>query len=245
MTSTEGVTGVLLDIEGTTTPISFVHEVLFPFASARVKEFFKAHGGSSEAAEIADALHEEYRDDLAQGLNPPSWAALDDLDAATAYVQWLIGLDRKSTPLKRLQGQVWQLGYESGELKGELFGDVPGALEGWHQRGHRVAIFSSGSALAQKLLFASSMAGDLTPFIDAYFDTTLGPKTEADSYRRIARALGVPAPSIVFVSDVTKELAAARAAGMEAVLSIRPGNLPQRDAGQYRQVKSFLEIFRF
>ena len=107
---------------------------------------------------------------------------------------------------------------------------------------HRVAIFSSGSALAQQLLFANSTAGDLTPFISAYFDTTLGPKMESDSYRRIVDAIGVPAPSTVFVSDVTKELGAARAAGLEAVLSIRPGNQPQDEAGQYPQIRSLIEM---
>jgi enolase-phosphatase E1 len=242
VTSAEGATAVLLDIEGSTTPISFVHEVLFPFAGAHVKGFFDAHGGSSEVAEIADALYEEYRTDLNQKLNPPRWDSIDDLDAAAAYVRWLIGRDRKSTPLKMLQGQIWQLGYQSGELKGEVFNDVPEALERWHRRGHRVAIFSSGSALAQKLLFANSTAGDLTPFIGAYFDTTLGPKMETDSYRRIAAAIGIAAPSIVFVSDVTKELAAARAAGLEALLSMRPGNHPQDDADEYPQIRSLLEM---
>ena len=242
MTRAEGATAVLLDIEGTTTPLSFVHEVLFPFARAHVKGFFEAHGGSSEAGEIADALYKEHRTDLAQKLNPPRWDTIDDLDAAAAYVRWLISRDRKSTPLKMLQGMIWRSGYQSGKLKGELFDDVPEALERWHRRGHRVAIFSSGSVLAQKLLFANSTAGDLTPFISAYFDTTLGPKRDFASYRRIAVAIGAPAPSTVFVSDVTGELAAARAAGVEAVLSIRPGNHPQDDADQYPQIRSLLEI---
>ena len=240
--SAAGATAVLLDVEGTTTPISFVHGVLFPFARAHVKEFFEVHAASSEVAEIVDALQDGHRTDLAQKLNPPRWNTIDDLDAAAAYVHWLIDRDRKSTPLKMLQGEIWRLGYQSGELKGEVFDDVPEALARWHQGGRQVAIFSSGSALAQQLLFANSTAGDLTPFISVYFDTTLGPKMESDSYRRIADAIGVPAPSLVFVSDVTKELAAARAAGVEAVLSIRPGNQPQDEAGQYPQIRSLLEM---
>lgn len=233
---------ILLDIEGTTAPMSFVHGVLFPFARARVKGFFEVHGSSSEAAEIVDGLYEEHRTDLAEKLDPPRWDTIDDLEAAAAYVQWLMDRDRKSTPLKILQGEIWHLGYRSGELQGEVFNDVPEALTRWHQRGHRVAIFSSGSVLAQELLFANSTAGDLTPFINGYFDTTLGSKVQAASYRRIADALGVPAASLVFVSDVTEELAAARAAGVQVFLSVRPGNKPQDDADQYLQIRSLLEI---
>jgi len=123
-----------------------------------------------------------------------------------------------------------------------VFDDVAPALEGWQRRGRRVTIFSSGSVLAQKLLFAHSTAGDLTPLISAYFDTTLGPKMEAESYRRIAAAIGAPASSIAFVSDVTKELAAARATGMQALLSVRPGNTPQPDSARYRHIRSLLEV---
>lgn len=235
-------TAVLLDIEGTTTPIGFVYGVLFPFARARVKGFFEAHGGSSEAAEIVDGLYEEHRADVARKLDPPRWDTIDDLAAAAGYVHWLIDRDRKSTSLKILQGEIWRLGYQSGELKGEVFDDVPEAFARWQRRGHRVAIFSSGSALAQELLFANSTAGDLTPFISAYFDTTFGPKVRPESYRRIADAIGVPPSSVVFVSDATSELAAARAAGMQAFLSVRPGNTPEGDADEYRQIRSLLEI---
>lgn len=150
--------------------------------------------------------------------------------------------DRKSTALKTLQGEIWREGYRAGDLKGVVFDDVPKAFERWSRCGRPIAIFSSGSVLAQKLLFANSTAGDLTGFVSAYFDTTLGSKTEPDSYRRIADAIGSPPASIVFVSDVTKELAAAGAAGMHALLSVRPGNTPQEEAGQYRQIRTLLDV---
>ena len=132
--------------------------------------------------------------------------------------------DRKSTALKSLQGKIWEKGYQSGELRGEVYPDVPGALERWHNRGIEIAIFSSGSVQAQRSLFRSTRAGDLTRFIKANFDTTTGPKPEPQSYSEIAAALRRPAAEVLFVSDVSAELDAARAAGMQTALCIRkPG----------------------
>ena len=134
--------------------------------------------------------------------------------------------DRKSTPLKILQGKLWEGGYQRGELVGEVFTDVPRALARWQAEGVQVGIFSSGSVLAQQLLFRHSSAGDLTPFLRWYFDTTTGKKADSDSYHRIAAAMNMLPESIVFLSDIVAELDAARDAGLPTRLSIRPGNAP-------------------
>jgi enolase-phosphatase E1 len=149
--------------------------------------------------------------------------------------------DRKSTALKTLQGKVWREGYRRGELHGEVFPDVPVALERWNNTGMDVRIYSSGSILAQQLLFSTTTYGDLTSFLKGYFDTTTGPKTEASSYAKIADTFGLNPSEIVFVSDVTRELDAATAAGLQAQLAVRPGNAPQ-PTSIYPRVTSFSEI---
>jgi enolase-phosphatase E1 len=242
VTAAAGARAIVLDVEGTTTPISFVYGVLFPFARARVTTFLEVNIGSPGLRQILESMHEDYRADVARQLNPPPWPTIEQLDDAVAYVHWLMDHDRKSTALKTLQGEIWEEGYRTGTLRGEVFDDVAVALERWRRRERRVAIFSSGSVLAQKLLFANSTAGDLTGFITAYFDTTLGPKVEADSYRRIAAAIEMPTATVVFVSDVTKELEAACVAGMEVLLSVRPGNSPQEHADRYPHIGSLLEV---
>ena len=216
---------ILLDIEGTTTPIAFVHDVLFGYARDHVREFLAAH---PEAEDIA-LLREEHATDVREGRNPP--------ESIAAYVEWLISIDRKSTGLKSLQGKIWKQGYEDGSLKAQVFADVAPAFERWRERGLRISIFSSGSVLAQQLLFAHTNAGDLTPFIDSYFDTNIGKKGEAESYRKIAEVMGLPPQEILFISDVISELDAANEAGMKTILSIRPGNAPQHPA-----IRSFDEI---
>jgi enolase-phosphatase E1 len=135
--------------------------------------------------------------------------------------------DRKSTALKNLQGKIWQEGYRSRELHGDIYPDVPPALERWHRAGIDIRIYSSGSILAQQLIFSTTRYGDLTRFLNGHFDTTTGPKTESSSYKTIASAFALPAPEIIFISDVVRELDAAKAAGLQARLAIRPGNHPQ------------------
>lgn len=222
--------GILLDIEGTTTPIAFVYDVLFPFARRRVAEYLKRE-------DLSD-LKREHEEDARKGLAPPAWS-----DEPVAYVHWLIDQDRKSTALKNLQGKIWLEGYKSGELRGEVFGDVPPAFERWRRAGIDVRIFSSGSLLAQRLLFSSTAAGDLTKLLNGYFDTTTGPKNEPESYLKIAAAFAMPAAEIVFISDVTRELDAARLAGMQTLLCIRPGNHPQQPR-DHPAITSFDTIYR-
>lgn len=208
------VRGILLDIEGTTTPIAFVYDVLFPFARRHAAEHVKK-------ADLT-ALKREHDEDVRQGTNPPAWSL-----GPVAYIHWLMDQDRKSTALKNIQGKIWLEGYASGELHGEVFRDVLPALERWRRRQIDVRIFSSGSVLAQRLLFSSTAAGDLTKWINEYFDTTTGPKNDPASYERIAALFGMPAADILFISDVTRELDAAGGAGMQTLLCVRPGNHKQ------------------
>ena len=227
---TQDVRAILLDIEGTTTPIAFVHDVLFSYAREHVREFLAANSAAEEIA----LLREEHAVDVKEGRNPPPLTA--------EYVEWLIALDRKSTGLKSLQGKIWRQGYVEGSLKSQVFADVAPAFERWRGRGLRISIFSSGSVLAQQLLFAHTEAGDLTPFIDSYFDTKIGKKGEAGSYRRIAEAMGISPEEILFISDVGVELDAANEAGMKTLLSIRPGNIEQENAERYSSVRTFDSI---
>jgi enolase-phosphatase E1 len=229
------VRGILLDIEGTTTPIAFVHDVLFSYARAHAKDFLNTNyeGVASDLA----LLRNQHAQDKE---HPP--ALSPDIESIGAYIDWLIERDRKSTALKSLQGKIWQKGYQEGTLKSQVFDDVRPAFERWHAAGLNVSIFSSGSVLAQKLLFSHTEAGDLTKFISQYFDTTVGKKGEADSYRRIAEALNLEPGEVLFISDVVTELDAASAAGMQTLLSIRPGNAPQPGAESYRTIHTFDEL---
>jgi enolase-phosphatase E1 len=218
---------VLLDVEGTTTSVSFVYDVLFPFARGRLDRFLRARAADPGVREDVARLASERRVESERGA--PEWrdASPEDLLAsASAYAAWLMDRDRKSTGLKSLQGRIWESGYRAGEITGHVYPDVPPALERWRAEGRPVAIYSSGSVLAQRLLFAHTPAGDLTRWIDAHFDTTTGPKREAESYRRIARSLGAVPGSVLFVSDVTAELDAAREAGLRTALCVRSGETP-------------------
>jgi enolase-phosphatase E1 len=223
---------ILLDIEGTTTPIAFVHEVLFSYARDHVKEFL-ANNTDEVRADIA-RLREEQATDVSNGEQPPP-----EIDA---YVEWLIARDRKSTGLKSLQGKIWRRGYLDGSLQSQVYEDVAPAFARWRGSGLSVNIFSSGSVLAQQLLFAHTNAGDLTKYIDQYFDTNVGKKGEAESYRKIAEALGLPADEVLFISDIVAELYAASAAGMQTLLSLRPGNQPQQHAEKYRAVDNLSHV---
>jgi enolase-phosphatase E1 len=240
-----GVGVVLLDIEGTTTPIEFVHEKLFSYARDRVRDFLQSAAADPDVDASLRGLRGEHRADAAGGHSPPEWRDVPpdaQLASAAAYVQWLIDRDRKSRWLKELQGRIWYEGYRTGALQGEVYPDVPGALARWSAAGVGAGIFSSGSVLAQKLLFAHSNVGDLTPFLRWHFDTAVGPKGEAASYRRIAEEISEPPGRILFVSDVTTELDAARAAAFQTLLCVRPGASPPATGHGYASVGNFDEI---
>jgi enolase-phosphatase E1 len=236
---------VLLDIEGATTPIDFVYKTLFPFARERVKYYLSRNWETTEVQADLAQLRAEQSADIAQGLNPPtleSGSLAEQIESATVYIHWLMDRDRKSTPLKAIQGRIWREGYLAGELLGEVFDDVGPAFERWRGQNKLICIYSSGSALAQKLLFGHTTAGDLTDHICRYFDTTIGHKVEADSYRRIADQLQLAPAEIVFISDVIAELDAARAAGMKTILAQRPGNRPVESPVTHPAVNSFASL---
>jgi enolase-phosphatase E1 len=236
------IRGVLLDIEGTTTPIAFVVEVLFPYARRHLQRHIEQHTTEPEHRTIFDRLRSEHAADARAGQPVPPWAEdgpSERLASLVRYAEWLMDRDRKSPGLKALQGKIWAEGYRSGELVGEVFPDVPPALARWRSERLQIGIFSSGSVLAQQLLFRHSSFGDLTGFLQWYFDTTTGTKTDRDSYRRVAAEMEIPAEAILFVSDMTRELDAAEKAGLQCRLSIRPGNHPPPQAHGYAVVHTF------
>jgi enolase-phosphatase E1 len=231
-------TAVLLDVEGTTTPVDFVFRTLFPFARERVAAFLESHADDPAVREDVLGLRTEHARDVAAGNRPPPWA--DDIASVAAYARWLIDEDRKATPLKSLQGRIWEAGFRSGALVGEVYPDVPPAFRRWKEAGRILAIFSSGSVLAQRLLFAHTAAGDLTGYLAGHFDTTTGPKREAESYRKVAAALGRPPAEVLFLSDVAAELDAARTAGLEAALCVRGEEAPA--AAMHPVIRTFDEV---
>lgn len=211
-----GIDVVLLDVEGTTTPVTFVHDVLFPYARARLGAWFASRSLTDpDVHEIVESLQHELRGDPDA---PATWT----IDGIVSRLLSYMDQDRKSRALKIAQGRIWNEGYATGQLRGEVYSDVLPALARWNDEGRSVGIFSSGSVLAQKLLFAHSNAGDLTPWLRWHFDTAMGPKIDAHSYTRIAESLKGPPASILFVSDAVRELEAAREAGMKTLLCVRP-----------------------
>ena len=295
----EGISHLLLDIEGTTCPVSFVAETLFPYASEHLAEYLQLHRedavvrdlvaevirhwqadedpeavallsraisegslpmGLSDANALSEAsgapgsplgeAQEAQQDHNLDGPNevlPSSVEPTDDIAGDTAmaavvpYLRWLIRKDRKLTPLKELQGAIWEEGYARGLLRGPLFDDVPPALRRWNEQGLVLAVYSSGSVRAQQLLYGHSEAGDLRGLFRHWFDTRTGLKQEAASYRRISEAMGVRTERVLFISDVLAELDAAAQAGMQVVCSIRPGN-PQMDPGSHASISSVSEL---
>ena len=241
----DSIRAILLDIEGTTTPIDFVFKTLFPYARVKVERFLLEHSSEPDVRADIEALREQHRADTGENLNPPDW--IDDsreaeLASATSYARSLIDRDSKCSALKSLQGKIWQEGYGAGELHGEVYPDVPPAFTRWSRQGKIIAIFSSGSVLAQRLLFSSTAAGDLTRNLRAHFDTTTGPKNTPASYLKIADSLATEPKAILFISDVERELDAAQAAGMHTALCVRTESAEQL-ARTHRVIHSFEEIF--
>lgn len=202
------VDAIVTDIEGTTSSIAFVKDVLFPYAEARLKAFVKAH--PDKVASILDEVRAIEK------------AALSADEAAEVLLGWSKA-DQKIGPLKTLQGMIWAEGYTSGEIKGHIYQDSPAALRAWKAAGIPLYVYSSGSVAAQKLLFGHTRAGDLTPLFSGYFDTRIGVKLEAESYRRIAAEIGAAPARLLFLSDHPDEIAAAAAAGWQVQLVDREG----------------------
>jgi enolase-phosphatase E1 len=218
------VRAVVTDIEGTTSSLSFVKDVLFPYARTHLAGFVAAHGREPAVRALLDDANRE------------AGGGLDDAGVVAQLVRW-IDEDRKLTPLKSLQGLIWEAGYRNGDFKGHIYADAAVQLRAWHARGLRLYVYSSGSVYAQKLLFAHSEAGDLTPLFSGYYDTHIGGKRDADAYRAIVADIGLPAGEILFLSDIVEELDAARVAGMQTIQLVRDGDPDPR--ARHRQVRDF------
>lgn len=220
-----GVQAVLTDIEGTTTSISFVYDVLFPYAEARLEEYCSKPDPGPELAGAVERMRRDYEEEVRKG------ASLPEFGNGAPYAGHMMSLDSKPTGLKMLQGLIWEEGYRSGALRSHVFPDVPGALAAWRDAGVRLRVFSSGSVRAQQLLFGHTEYGDLSGLFEGFHDTTTGPKQEAASYRAIAEAFALPPEAILFLSDVRGELDAAAEAGMVTGMVVRPGNRPADPGG--------------
>lgn len=205
------IRAILTDIEGTTSAVSFVFDVLFPYAREHLPAFVRRYAAEAKVAAQLEAVRAE------------SGEADADIERIIEILLGWIAEDRKATPLKALQGMVWEQGYRAGELKGHVYPDAVDALQRWKREGYQLYVYSSGSIQAQRLIFGCSEAGDLSPLFSGYFDTTSGPKREAASYARIAEVIGRAPAEILFLSDVVQELDAAREAGMHTCGLAREG----------------------
>jgi enolase-phosphatase E1 len=210
----KGIRYILTDIEGTTTSVKFVYDVLFPY--------FREHIGELRQMTTQPEVQLAFKQtvELAASLENKKLSSIDDI--INTLHRWSQE-DRKITPLKSVQGILWTKGYASGEILGHVYVDVQPALEKWKSDGLQMGVFSSGSIAAQKLIFGYSEAGDLTPYFSNYFDTTTGGKRETETYSKIASALELSVDEILFLSDIVEELDAADQSGMQTVQLVRPG----------------------
>ncbi|MFZ4714546.1 MAG: acireductone synthase [Bacteriovoracaceae bacterium] len=199
---------ILTDIEGTTSSISFVHEVLFPYSQKHLTKFIDENLNTSQ---VQSALA-----DVKKTILEENQSEIDDEEAVLTLLDWIIK-DRKHKALKDLQGLIWENGYKNGDFKGHVYSDVKPAFAKWKSQGLKMGVYSSGSVPAQKLLFAHSEAGDLTSYFSDYFDTAIGGKREISSYNNIKKALKIQGTDILFLSDIKEELDAAKMAGMKTV----------------------------
>ena len=237
------ITHILLDIEGTTCPVSFVAEVLFPYASSSLQRYLEEHQDEAEIKSLLQGVEMAWKEDV----HPEAIALLEEqefpikMKAIAQYLKQLIARDIKLTELKDLQGRIWRSGYASGELVAPLFRDVPEALNRWHDAGLTLAVYSSGSVPAQKLLYGHCQAGNITSLFQHWFDTKTGIKQAKESYLTIAKSMGTAPSDVLFISDALQELEAADAAGMKTLFSDREGN-PARDAGRFAKISDYSRL---
>jgi enolase-phosphatase E1 len=218
------INAIVTDIEGTTSSIDFVHQSLFPYARKHMRSFLRAQAHRPEVvAQLQEVAQLEGRE-------------LTVEDAADVLERW-IAEDRKVTPLKALQGMIWKVGYENGELKGHVYPDAPKFLRAWFEAGIKLYVYSSGSVEAQKLIFGHTAYGDLTPLFSGYFDTRIGGKRESDSYRKILGELRAASGATLFLSDVGEELDAAREAGLQTFQLLR--DQTAKPSPTHRQARDF------
>ena len=222
------IKAIVCDIEGTTTSLSFVKDTLFPYARQHMAKFVREKQRDPEIANLLENVKREMQ-------RPDA-----SLDEVIAQLETWIDEDRKITPLKAIQGHIWQYGYQNGDYHGHVYPDAYEKLKDWHESGIALYIFSSGSVYAQKLLFAHTVHGDMTPLFSGYFDTNIGAKVDATSYHAIAEQTGFPGKEILFLSDIEKELDAAKSAGMDTMWLVRDGELAP--GSQHPQVTNFYDI---
>ncbi|CAM4730772.1 hypothetical protein PO909_022186 [Leuciscus waleckii] len=242
----------LLDIEGTTTPITFVKDILFPFIRENLEEYLSAHWEEDECKQDVHLLKKQAEEDLRQNKAGPVHAVdqtvhTDEEKAICEVVEtvlWQMDADRKSTALKQLQGHMWRAAYMTGKIKGEVYQDVAPAVRRWRHRGLKVFIYSSGSVEAQKLLFRYSVQGNLLDLFDGHFDTNIGAKVDSKSYENIAERIGCQPEEIMFLTDITREAKAAEDAGLNVAVVVRPGNmeLTEEERKHYTIVTSFNQL---
>lgn len=218
------IKAIVTDIEGTTSSLSFVKDVLFPYARERMAAFVREHGQEATVRGLLDDVRAE------------AGKPLSDTECAALLLRW-IDEDKKITPLKALQGLIWESGYRQGDFAGHVYDDAVRNLRRWKHQGIALYVFSSGSVQAQRLIFGYSNHGDLTPLFSGYFDTTVGGKRDVEAYRKIAAAITLEPAQILFLSDIKEELDAARAAGMHTVWLVREG--PSATPAVHPQVRDF------
>ena len=218
------IKAIVTDIEGTTSSLSFVKEVLFPYARANLADYVRNHKDEPQVKSVLEESCKEVGTEL------------DTEQLIAQLIQWL-DEDKKVTPLKSLQGLIWERGYQKGDFNGHVYPDAAAYLKAWQAKGLDLYIYSSGSVYAQKLLFAHTEYGDLTPLFSGYFDTHIGGKKEKESYCKIAKQLGIPADQILFLSDIKEELDAAKAAGFQTLWLIRDNAADPQ--AEHPQINSF------
>ncbi|XP_029511941.1 enolase-phosphatase E1 isoform X2 [Oncorhynchus nerka] len=245
-------TALLLDIEGTTTPITFVKDILFPYIKDHLEEHLSVHWEEDECKQDVHLLKKQVEEDLR--LNRAcAQHALDQsghtdeekaIGEVVDNVLWQMASDRKTTALKQLQGHMWRAAYASGRIKGELYQDVVPSIRRWRRQGLKVYIYSSGSVEAQKLLFGYSVEGDVLDLFDGHFDTNIGAKVESKSYERIAERMGCLSEEIMFLTDITREAKAAEDAGVNVAVVVRPGNmeLTEEERTHYNLITTFSQL---
>lgn len=221
------IQAIVTDIEGTTSSIDFVHQILFPYARRHLRAYIKAHAQEPAVREQLAAVEKIEGRRLT-------------LDEAGEVLERWMAEDRKATPLKALQGLIWKVGYDAGELKGHVYPDTPEYLRRWHAEGLKLYVYSSGSVEAQKLIFGHTEYGDLQPLFSGYFDTRVGAKRETAAYQEILRQIGLAAGSVLFLSDIGEELDAARTAGLQTTQLIRDAKAKSFPA--HPQARDFSEV---
>ena len=238
-------THLLLDIEGTTCPFNFIVDVLFPYAQQNLEPFLNSHHQEELISKILTKANEEWTKDKHPGsislLARCYKQSLTPKEFTTKYLQYLMSIDQKSTALKDLQGKIWRQGYKNGTLKSTLFEEAHECIHRWQRKGLILAVYSSGSVEAQKLLYQHTQTGNLAELFSHWFDTHTGPKKSEESYKLIAKEMGTDAKNVIFISDNAEECDAAKIAGMQTLFSLRANN-PDQDPKQHHVINDLNEV---